>query len=209
MFNSLFTLIAKKISNVDIVDTLEPVDSPNNGSVISMTSTCTVREATLHKRHNECQRVSYHQRLDCLFSRLFRLTSKEIPKRAGTLRGEPSVADGFPLQRAGNAESGPGHNVIMRSLSQWHYSDVIMSAIASQITSITIVYSTVYSGRDQRKHQSSESLAFVRGMDSPHKGPVTREKLPFDDVIMGTTSPSITIKLTGCPSPQLSRSLFV
>ena len=45
-----------------------------------------------------------------------------------------------------------------------HYIDVIMGAIASQITSLTIVYSTVYSGADQRKHQSSASLAFVRGI---------------------------------------------
>ena len=45
----------------------------------------------------------------------------------------------------------------------WHYDDVIMSAITSQITSLTIVYSTVYSDADQRKHQSSASLAFVWG----------------------------------------------
>ena len=45
-----------------------------------------------------------------------------------------------------------------------HYSDVIMGAMASQITSLTIVYSTVYSDADQRKHQSSVSLAFVRGI---------------------------------------------
>ena len=61
--------------------------------------------------------------------------------------------------------------------------------MASQITSLTIVYSTVYSGADQRKHQSSASLAFVRGIhrslvNSPHKGPVTRKMFPFDDVIM-------------------------
>ena len=37
-----------------------------------------------------------------------------------------------------------------------------MGVMASQITSLTIVYSTVYSGEDQRKHQSSTSLAFVR-----------------------------------------------
>ena len=37
-----------------------------------------------------------------------------------------------------------------------------MGAVACQITSFTIVYSTVYSGADQRKHQSSASLAFVR-----------------------------------------------
>ena len=55
-----------------------------------------------------------------------------------------------------------------------HYGDVIMGTIASQITSFAIVYSTVYSGADQRKHQSSASLAFVRGIhripvNSPHK----------------------------------------
>ena len=57
-----------------------------------------------------------------------------------------------------------------------HYNDVIMSVIASQITSPTIVYSTVYSGADKRKHQSSASLAFSRGIhrgpvNSPHKWP--------------------------------------
>ena len=66
-------------------------------------------------------------------------------------------------------------------LYHWtHYSDVIMGTIASQITSLTIVYSTVYSDADQRKHQSSASLAFVRGIhrgpvNSPHKWPVTRK----------------------------------
>ena len=43
------------------------------------------------------------------------------------------------------------------------YNDVIMSTMASQITSLTVFYSIVYSGEDQRKHQSSASLAFVRG----------------------------------------------
>ena len=64
-----------------------------------------------------------------------------------------------------------------------------MSPMASQITSLTIVYSTVYSGADQRKHQSSVSLAFVRGMtgEFPHKGPVTRKMFPFDDVIIWFT----------------------
>ena len=70
-----------------------------------------------------------------------------------------------------------------------HYGDVIMGAITSQITSLTIVYSTVYSDADQRKHQSSASLAFVWGIhrwpvNSPHKGPVTRKMFPFDDVIV-------------------------
>ena len=67
-------------------------------------------------------------------------------------------------------------------ISSYHYNDVIMSAIASQITSLTIVYSTVYSDADQRKHQSSASLAFVRGIhrwpvNSPHKWPVTRQNV--------------------------------
>ena len=48
--------------------------------------------------------------------------------------------------------------------TSYHYSDVIMDAIASQITSLTIVYSTLYSGADQSKHQSSASLAFVWGI---------------------------------------------
>ena len=64
-----------------------------------------------------------------------------------------------------------------------------MSAMASQITSLTIVYSIVYSGADQRKHQSSASLAFVRGIhrwpvNSPHKGSVTRKLVLFDNVMM-------------------------
>ena len=64
-----------------------------------------------------------------------------------------------------------------------------MTEGASQITSLTIVYSTDYSGQDQRKHQSSASLAFVRGIhrgpvNSPHKWPVTRKMFPFDEAIM-------------------------
>ena len=50
------------------------------------------------------------------------------------------------------------------SLKQTHYRDVIVGALASQITSLTIVYSTVYSDADQREHQSSTSLAFLRGI---------------------------------------------
>ena len=73
--------------------------------------------------------------------------------------------------------------------SIFHYNEVIMSAMASQITSLTIVYSTIYSGADQRKHQSSTSLAFVWGIhrwpvNSPHKRSVKQKMFPFDDVIM-------------------------
>ena len=70
-----------------------------------------------------------------------------------------------------------------------HYNDILMSTMASQITSVTIVYSTVYSDTDQGKHQSSASVAFVCGIhrwpvNSPHKLPETRKMFPFDDVII-------------------------
>ena len=63
-----------------------------------------------------------------------------------------------------------------------------MSAVVSQVNSLMIVYSTVYSGVDE-KIQSSASLVFVRGIhwwpvNSPHKGPVTWKNIPFDDGIM-------------------------
>ena len=71
----------------------------------------------------------------------------------------------------------------------WHYSDVTMSMMVSQITSILIVYSTVCSGAYQRIHQSSISLAFLRGingwpMKSPHKELIMWEVFAFDDVII-------------------------
>ena len=68
------------------------------------------------------------------------------------------------------------------------YSDIIMCATASQITSLTIVCSNVYSTQIKKKHQSSASLTFVRGIhrwlvNSRHKGPVTRKMFLFDDVM--------------------------
>ena len=73
-----------------------------------------------------------------------------------------------------------------------HHRGVIIGAMASQITGVSIVCSTVCSDADQRKQQSSASLAFVRGIhrwpvNSPHKRPVTRKMVSFDDVIMRTT----------------------
>ena len=83
------------------------------------------------------------------------------------------------------------YTIWSRADVQWrkHYGDIIMGAIASQLASLTIVYSTDYSNADQRKHQSSASLAFVqeihRGpVNSPHKWPVTWKMFPFDDVII-------------------------
>ena len=58
-----------------------------------------------------------------------------------------------------------------------HYTDVIMTTMASQITSLTVVYSTVYSVADQRKHQSSASLAFVWGIHRDRWIPRTKGQL--------------------------------
>ena len=102
--------------------------------------------------------------------------------------------------------------ISVKNIWFWHYYDVIMGAIASQITSLTIVYSIVYSDADKRKHQSSASLAFVRGIhrrpvNSPHKWPVTRKVFPFDDVIMIhflNTVPTKTMWLLHVPEPMLT-----
>ena len=72
-------------------------------------------------------------------------------------------------------------DILKPGLTHRHYTALIMGAMASQITSLAIGYSTVYSGADQRKHQSSASRWSV---NSPHKWPVTRKMFPFDDVIM-------------------------
>ena len=84
---------------------------------------------------------------------------------------------------------GLGNDLMLKGQSTTHYNDIIMSAVASQITSVSIVCSTLGSGPDQRIHQRSASLAFVRGIhrwavNSPHKGSVTRKMFPFNDVIM-------------------------
>ena len=124
--------------------------------------------------------------LDCLFNSLFMLT-KMIHQSSAMLRlwGNPTLTIGFPHKRS----------VLRIAFTSYyntmHYGDVIMGTIASQITSLIIVCSTVYSGADQRKDQSSAPLAFVRGIhrgpvNSPHKGPVTRKMSPFNDVIMIT-----------------------
>ena len=76
------------------------------------------------------------------------------------------------------------------ALAACHYSDVIMSMMASQITSVSIVCSIVCSGTDQRIHQRSRPHhwplwgEFTGDRWIPHKGPVLRKMFPFDNVIM-------------------------
>ena len=94
----------------------------------------------------------------------------------GIFRLKFNFLSGLSLGQTVDNEKGPAGDV---PVSIWgitdlyfvrpHYGDVIMGAIACQITSLTIVYSTVYSDADQKIHQSSASLAFVRGI---HRGPV-------------------------------------
>ena len=91
-----------------------------------------------------------------------------------------------------------------------HYDDVIMTMLASQITSLTVVYSIVYSGVNLRKHQSSASLAFVweihRGpVNFPHKWPVTRKMFPFDDVIMNIKMLSYQYRKSHCGDKTVVR----
>ena len=86
--------------------------------------------------------------------------------------------------------------------------------MASQITSLAIVYSIVYSDADQRKHQSSASLAFVRGnhrgpVNSPHKWPVTRKMFPSDDVIMALVASHSDRRLTLKALHQSAAAVFI
>ena len=99
------------------------------------------------------------------------------------------VCSQMVVHRYSAAHKITAHLTRLPRLGSSHYDDVIMGVMASQMTGLTIVYSTVYSDADQRKHQSSASLAFVLGIhrgpvNSPHKWPVTRKMSPFDDVIM-------------------------
>ena len=146
---------------------------------------------SLQWRHIEHDGVSNHQRLDCLRSRLFGRKSKRTSKLriTGLCEGNSTVTGEFSTQRETNAEMVPLMTLSCHAAFPNHYGDVVMDTIASQITSLAIVYSTVSSGAYQRKHQSSASLAFVRGIhwgpvNYPHKWPVTRKMFPFDDVIM-------------------------
>ena len=81
------------------------------------------------------------------------------------------------------------HSEKSATFAPQHYTDVIMSTMASQITRRTTLYSNVYWGTVRCKYQSSASLAFVRWpVNSPHKRPITRNMFPFNDVIKKSIS---------------------
>ena len=103
---------------------------------------------------------------------------------AGPFRSSMRGCYGFDIYQYNNTSSCETPHIfiicVMMNGSFIHQNDVIISAMASQITSLTSVYSTVYSGADQRKHQGFASLAFERGINrwpvnSAHKVPVTRK----------------------------------
>ena len=135
-----------------------------------------------------------------IFSLICARTNGWVKNReVGDLRRHPAHYGVIvmPYKIIGVIYSHPCHNFkggLAAANSWWtdminyHYGDVMMGTMTSQITSLTIVYSAIYSGADQRKHESSASLAFVRGIhrgpvNSPHKWPVTGKMFPFDDVI--------------------------
>ena len=93
---------------------------------------------------------------------------------------DPNLIHIVPVDAlAFNDSTRPSANTLLTfgfAINDPKYYNVIMNGIASQITSLMVVYSTVYSRRRSKKHQSSASLAFVRGIhrwpvNSPHKGP--------------------------------------
>ena len=74
----------------------------------------------------------------------------------------------------------PGANI-----SSFHYIDVIMSTMASQITSLTVVYSIVYSKKTSKLRVTGLCARNSLGpVNSPHKGPVMRKMFLFDDIIL-------------------------
>ena len=84
-----------------------------------------------------------------------------------------------------------------------HYSDVIMSTMASQITRVSICYSSVCSGADQRKHKSSASLAFVRGS---HRRPVAQRASNAENVTIWWRHHGKPLSVLLAPCEGMSRS---
>ena len=146
--------------------------------------TCTL--TSLWWRHNDHDSVSNHQPHECLLNRLFRRRSKKTSRLrvTGLCVGNSPGPVNSPHKGPVTRKMFPFDDVIMivwLSQCHWcnfvknifvelHYSGVIMSAMASQITGFSVVCSTVCSGADQRKRQSSASLTFVWGV---HQIPLT------------------------------------
>ena len=117
--------------------------------------------AALSRERHE---ISNYRLIDC-FNSLFRQTRKRYTKAPHWC----ALWEEFTVDR---------WSLIWKASN--HYTDVIMTTMttmASQITSLAVVYSTVYSDADQRKHQSSTSLAFVWGIHRDRWIPRTKDQL--------------------------------
>ena len=91
-----------------------------------------------------------------------------------------------------------------------HYNDVIMTTIGSQITSLTVVYSTVYSDEDQRKLQSSASLAFVWGIHRDRWIPRTKGQLRGKCFHLMTSSWTVDVSSRlRCINPKTAANVHV
>ena len=152
-------------------------------------------EWSLQWRHSERDGVSNHRRLHCLLNCWFQCRSKQTLKLrvTGLCKGNSPLTGEFPAQKASDAENVSiwwrhhdstyfmrrrQKNISTRTGSKLnHYIDVIMATMAPKITSLSVVYSTVYSDADQRKHQSSASLAFVWGIHWDRWIPRTKGQL--------------------------------
>ena len=174
---------------------------PSIRSMISLLNSISLARICFPKLGHRCLRLcqrkqSYVERMSFILryidSQVFRIT----------VRSSASLSTRFAEDK--NFFAGSVFRVQIMKHYIWHWYIVtfklralrcpslkwrLMSAMASQITSLTIAYSSVYLGADQRNHQSSASLAFVRGIhrwpvNSPRKGPVTWKMFPFDDVII-------------------------
>ena len=87
-----------------------------------------------------------------------------------------------------------------------HCNDFRIGAMASQITGVSIVWSTVCSGAEQQQQQQKIKAPrhWGESMDSNNKGPVTRRMLPFDDVIMVITVPADVVQNLSCLHHNIS-----
>ena len=124
---------------------------------------------TLRWRHNEHDSVSNHQPHDCL-RKLYSGADHRKHKSSESLVFVRGIQDLTPW----SCETLRWRHNEHDSVSNHQPHDCLRK---------------LYSGADHRKHKSSESLVFVRGIhrgpvNSPHKRPVTRKMFPFDDVIM-------------------------
>ena len=170
-------------------------------------------EITWQWRHKERPGVSSFRRFDRLFNHFFRQISKKRSKPAllALCAGNPPVTGGFPhkgpvtrkpfpyddvimMRRAEqNGFLAPTHRIVVSGMApgryDWfHYIDVIMTTMASQITSLTVAIQPFFQTQIKKKSKlrvTGLCVGISPGpVNSPHKGPVTRKMFPFDDVIM-------------------------